>query len=195
MEPLDISQRLHNSPVTPPLERHVRELLALYEIGQALSSVHDLDQLLQLAIERTMALLDVEGASIILLDEERQELYFKVADEQRLREVRFPATQGIAGTVIREGQSLIVPDVDRDPRHYGGVDAQTGTKTRSIICAPLRTKERIIGVLEGINKRQGEFTVEDVRLLEAFANQLALALENASLIQELQVARERLSEE
>jgi Nif-specific regulatory protein len=177
------------------LERHVRELLALYEIGQALSSVHDLDQLLQLAIERTMALLDVEGASIILLDEERQELYFKVADEQRLREVRFPATQGIAGTVIREGQSLIVPDVTQDPRHYRGVDDRTGTKTRSILAAPLRVKERIIGVLEAINKRHGGFTLDDVRLLEAFANQLALALENARLIQELQAARERLSEE
>ncbi len=194
-------QELYHSASTPPLERHVRELMALYEIGQALSSIHDLDHLLQLAIDRAVALIEIEGASIILLDEERQELYFKIADdtrvghEQRLREVRFPATQGIAGTVIREGQSLIVPDVDRDPRHYRGVDDHTGTKTRSIICAPLRTKDRIIGVLEAINKRQGVFTTEDVRLLEAFANQLALALENARLIQELRAARERLSEE
>ena len=70
-----------------------------------------------------------------------------------------------------------------------------GTKTRSIICAPLRTKDRTIGVLEGINKNQGVFTIEDVRLLEAFANQLALALENARLIQDLRAAQERLSEE
>ena len=201
MEPLDISQGPHNLPVNPPLERHVRELLALYEIGQALSSVHDLDHLLHLAIDRVVTLLDIESASIILLDEEREELYFKVADdrrvghEQRLREVRFPAKQGIAGCVIQEGQSLIVPDADQDPRHYRGVDDRTGTKTRSLVAVPLRVNDRIIGVLEAINKRQGVFTTEDVRLSEAFANQLALALENARLIQELRAARERLSEE
>ena len=201
MESQNISQGPHNSSVNPPLERHVRELQALYEIGQALSSVHDLDHLLQLAMERVVTLLDIESASIILLDEERDELYFKVADdsrvghEQHLREVRFPAKQGIAGWVIQEGQSLVVSDVDQDPRWYSRVDAHTGTKTRSIICAPLRTKDRIIGVLEAINKIQGVFAIEDVRLLEAFANQLALALENARLIQELRAARERLSEE
>jgi Nif-specific regulatory protein len=201
MESPDMSQGPHNSSVNPPLERHVRALQALYEIGQALSSGHDLDHLLQLAIGRVVTPLDIESASIILLDDERDELYFKVADdtrggpEQRLREVRFPAKQGIAGWVIQKGQSLTVPDVDRDPRHYRGVDAHTGMKTRSLICVPLRSKERIIGVLEAINKRQGVFTTEDVRLLEAFANQLALALENARLIQELRAARELLSEE
>jgi Nif-specific regulatory protein len=201
MESPDMSQGPHNSSVNPPLERHVRALQALYEIGQALSSGHDLDHLLQLAIGRVVTPLDIESASIILLDDERDELYFKVADdtrggpEQRLREVRFPAKQGIAGWVIQKGQSLTVPDVDRDPRHYRGVYAHTGMKTRSLICVPLRSKERIIGVLEAINKRQGVFTTEDVRLLEAFANQLALALENARLIQELRAARELLSEE
>jgi Nif-specific regulatory protein len=201
MESQNVSQGPHNSSMNPPLERHVRELQALYEIGQALSSVHDLDHLLQLAMERVVTLLDIESASSILLDEERDELYFKVAydrragHEQDLREVRFPAKQGIAGCVIQEGQSLVVSDVEQDSRWYSRVDAHTGTKTRSIICAPLRTKNRIIGVLEAINKLQGVFTIEDVQLLEAFANQLALALENARLIQELQAARERLSEE
>jgi Nif-specific regulatory protein len=201
MESLDISQGPHKSSMNPPLERHVRELQALYEIGQALSSVHDLDHLLQLAMERVVTLLDIESASSILLDEEHDELYFKVAydrragHEQDLREVRLPAKMGIAGCVIQEGQSLVVPDVEQDSRWYSRVDAHTGTRTRSIICAPLRTKNRIIGVLEAINKIQGVFTFEDVQLLEAFANQLALALENARLIQELQAARERLSEE
>jgi Nif-specific regulatory protein len=205
MEFENILQGPQNSSVNPPLERHVRELQALYEIGQALCSVHDLDHLLQLAIERVVTLLNIQSASIILLDAERDELYFaKVADdsrigpEQHVGEIhfpRFPAKQGIAGWVIQEGQSQIVLDVDQDPRWYREVDVQTGTKTRSIMCAPLRTKDRIIGVLEAINKIQGVFTIEDVRLLEAFGNQLALAIENARLIQELQAAQERLSEE
>jgi Nif-specific regulatory protein len=197
----DISPEPHGPSSHPPLERQIHELQALYDIGQALGCTHDLDQLLHLAIDRAVALLDVEGASVILLDEERRELYFKVADdtrvgrERQLREMRFPADQGIAGAVIKDGVSLIVPDVEQDPRFYRGVDQHTGTRTQSILCVPLRGKDRIIGVLEAINKHHGTFTTEDVRLLEAYANQLALALENARLIQELQVAQERLSEE
>jgi len=110
--------------VTP--QHHVRELEALYDIGQSLSSIHDLDRLLQFAIERVGALLEAEAASIMLLDEERQELYFQVADDRRpgvegrLRELRFPVDQGIAGWVSREGVSVAVPDVEQDPRFYRG---------------------------------------------------------------------------
>jgi nitrate/nitrite-specific signal transduction histidine kinase len=108
MESQNISQGPHNSSMNPPLERHVRELQALYEIGQALSSVHDLDHLLQLAMERVVTLLDIESASSILLDEERDELYFKVAydrragHEQDLREVAFlPSRASPAGSFRR----------------------------------------------------------------------------------------------
>jgi Nif-specific regulatory protein len=202
MEGHDASPGPHNPLSHLPLERHLRELLALHAIGQALWSVHDLDDLLQLAIERVVSLLEVEGASVILLDDQHQELYFaKVADERRvgrerrLREIRFPADQGIAGWVMQAGVPLVVPDVNQDPRFYRGVDAQSGTRTQSILCVPLRTKDRTIGVLEAINKAHSPFTTEDVRLLEAFANQLALALENARLIQALREAQERLSEE
>ncbi len=190
-----------NLPSDAPLERHIRELLALHEIGQALWSIHDVEDLLHLAIERVVTLLNAEDSSVILLDEERRELYFKVSDnahvgrERRLREIRFPADRGIAGEVLREGVPLVVPNPEQDPRWYRGVDEYTGVKTRSLACVPLRTRARIIGVLEAINKRQGLFDEADVRLLEGFANQLALALENARLIQELQVAQERLAEE
>ena len=185
----------------PPLARQLRELRALYEMGQSLCAIHDLDRVLQCAIEQVVALLGVEGASVILLDETRQELYFHVADdtrpgvERRLREVRFPAEQGIAGWVVREGVPALVPNLAQDPRHYRGVDAQTGTQTSALICVPLRTQDRIIGVLEAINKRQDTFGWEDVALLETFANVLALAIENSRLIAALQGAQARLTEE
>ena len=187
------AQAAQAGATTPPPADAVEPVPRLQERPnvEALSSIHDLDHLLKRAIERVVTLLDIESASIILLDEERDELYFaKVADEnrvgheQRLRGVRFPATQGIAGWVLREGHSLIVPDVDNDPRFYRGIDVHTGTKMRSLVCVPLRTTERIIGVLQGINKRQGPFTADDVRRLEAFANELARALEHARVIQE-----------
>jgi Nif-specific regulatory protein len=158
---------------------------------EALASVHELDHLLERALERVMARLDIERASIILLDEARDELYVahvagdhRVGQEPQWRGVRFPAEGGFAGWVMHEGQSLIVPDVDRDPRHYRGADAQSGMTTRSLIYAPLRTKDRTLGVLQGINKRQGPFTAEDVRRLEAFADELAPALEHVRVIQE-----------
>jgi len=136
-----------------------------------------------------------------LLDEERRELYFKAADsirsntKQKLQEIRFPADQGISGWVIRKGVSALVPDAAQDPRFYRGVDKQTGMKTKSLICVPLKTRDRIIGVLTAVNKRHGSFFQEEVRLLESLASQLAIAIENARLIQELQAARERLREE
>ncbi|MBI3988530.1 MAG: sigma 54-interacting transcriptional regulator [candidate division NC10 bacterium] len=181
--------------------RQIRELLALYEIGKSLCSIHDLDLLLRFSIERVVTLLEVEASSVVLLDEETQELYFKVADdiragaEQKLREVRFPAHQGIAGWVVREGVAALVPDVSQDPRFYSGVDQETGTKTRSVVCVPLKTKDQIIGALNAVNKVNGHFSQEDVRLLEALASQLAIAIQNARLIEELKATRERLREE
>jgi Nif-specific regulatory protein len=169
-------------PVPRPQERpHV----------EALTSIHDHDHLLERALERVVTRLDVERASIILLDEARDELYVanvagdnRVGHEPRLRGARFPATHGVAGWVVREGHPLIVPDADRDPRVYRGFGVHAGTKTRSLLCVPLRTQGRIIGVLDAIDKRQGPFTAEDVRRLEAFADELAPALEQARVIQE-----------
>ncbi len=185
----------------PLPEPQIRELVAVYEIGQSLCSIHDLDRLLQFAMERVVTLLEVEASSVILLDEERRELYFKVADdtrlgvEGRLREVRFPADQGIAGWVVREGVPIVVPDVYQDPRWYRGVDAQTGTKTQSLLCIPLRARDRILGVLTAINKRDRPFIQEDVRLLTPLASHLAIAIDNGRLIEALRAARERLREE
>lgn len=201
MERQDASAVQHRPPSDLPSERQIRELLTLYEIGQSLCSIHDLDLLLRFAMERVVALLEVESSSIILLDEERQELYFKAADnirsdtEPKLREIRFPADQGISGWVIRKGVSALVPDVEQDPRFYRGVDKQTGMKTKSLICVPLKTRDRSIGVLTAVNKRHGSFFQEDVKLLEVLGSPLAIAIENARLIQELQAARERLREE
>ncbi len=187
------AQTAQAGATTPPPEDAVEPVPRLQERTnvEALASSHDRDHLLTRAIERVMMLLDIENASIILLDEARDELYFaQVADEnrggheRRLTGVRFPATHGVAGWVVREGHPLIVPDVDHDPRVFRGFGVHAGTKTRSILCVPLRTTGRIIGVLQGINKRQGPFTADDVRRLEAFADELAPALEQARAIQE-----------
>jgi Nif-specific regulatory protein len=151
---------------------------------EAIPPIHDRNPLLKHTLERVVTRLDVEHASIILLDEARDELYVaNVAGDNRVG-VRFPATHGVAGWVVREGHPLIVPDADRDPRIFHGFGVDAGTKTRSLLCVPLRTQGRIIGVLDAINKRQGPFTAEDVRQLEAFAHQIVTVLEQAHAIQE-----------
>ena len=178
-------------------ERH-RELQALYDLSQALYAIHDLDPLLRFSTEQVVTLLEAESSAVILLDEERRELYFHVADEGaegKLRGVRFPADRGIAGWVVETGVSALVPDVTQDPRFYRAVDKETGTKTESLLCVPLRTRDRIIGVVTALNRRQRPFDQENLHFLEAFATQLALAIENARLIQALRAVQEKLQEE
>lgn len=181
--------------------RWAQALEALHEISQALNAIRDLDRLLRSATERLSGLLDAEGASVILADAKLERFFFKAAYHQlgavaeALQELDFPVTQGIAGWVFREGSSLLVEDASRDPRFYPGVDVQTGVRTHSLLCVPLRSRERMLGVLEVVNKRTGAFTEEDRRLAEALAGSLAVAIENARLIQELRAARERLREE
>ena len=106
-----------------------------------------------------------------------------------------PADKGIAGTVVQTGQSLLVPDVHRDPRFYSQVDQQTGGETQSILCAPLRTQHGIIGVIECINKREGEFTQTDLTFLEALAATIAVSIENARLYETLKRSEARLRDE
>lgn len=174
------------------------QLPALYNISRALNSITDMDTLLNFIIHKAKELLDVEGASIILWDQEEDELYFPtVAAEEdkikgRLKQIHFPTTLGIAGWVFREGQSVIVPDVSMDWRFYREIDENTKFVTRFVLCVPLRSKGRMLGVLEAVNKKKGEFTEDDQILLEAIADNIAVSIERTDLYHDLQKAEELL---
>ena len=174
------------------------QLPALYNISRALNSITDMDTLLNFIIHKAKELLDVEGASIIPWDQEEDELYFPtVAAEEdkikgRLKQIHFPTTLGIAGWVFREGQSVIVPDVSMDWRFYREIDENTKFVTRSVLCVPLRSKGRMLGVLEAVNKKEGEFTADDQVLLEAIADNIAVSIERTDLYHDLQKAEELL---
>jgi transcriptional regulator with GAF, ATPase, and Fis domain len=147
------------------------------------------------------ALIGAEACSVILYDAARGEFYFPVASDERLesgdrlKEVRFPASEGISGWVLREGRSALVHDVASDERFYRAVDRQVGTESRSMICAPLRTRSGIIGVTQVINKKTGPFTPEDVELLDAIAGNIGVALENAQLHAALRREKETIQRE
>ena len=168
----------------------------LYDLGCAFAGRIELDELIPLVISKCREVLDAAGASVLLHDPERDELYFPyVAEEDpsiaaTLTALRFPADRGISGAVLRSGRAVRVDDVQSDPRFYGGIDRNTGITTRTAVCAPLVTRQGVIGVIQVINRRDVPFSADDLAFLEALGGSVAVAIENARLY-----ARVRESEE
>jgi len=185
-------------PADPRSERERATLGLFLELSHSFHALLPVEELLPRITGKLRALMEAEACSVILYDAERGEFYFPVSSDDRLgspdrlREVRFPATQGISGWVLREGRSVLVPDVSEDPRFYHAVDREVGTESRSLICAPLRTRAGIIGVMQVINRKHGPFTEEDLGLLDAVAGSVAVALENARLYEALRLEKEAI---
>jgi GAF domain-containing protein len=176
-------------------ERNWREHRYLREIAHAFNSTLDLDEVLTLVMTRTSELLGIEAGSVALLTDDRQRLVFRASVGQGAEVVKgltMPASEGLVGWVVSRGESLLVPDVTQDPRHYGRVDAKSGFKTRSILCVPLAAKGTVIGAIELLNKVSGPFDADDLRLTEALALSAATAIEKAQHFQREKQALERL---
>lgn len=178
----------HNS------KKRIDQLSALYDISKAVNSIIDRDYLLMFILQKTKELLGVEGASIIFWDEQDGNFYFPVVAEDtkemenRLKQLRFPCDSGIAGHVFREGKPALVQDVKKDKRFYQEIDQNISYQTRSILCVPLQGANKIFGVLEAVNKKQGGFTEDDLQLFSAMADNISIAVEKANLYFELQKA-------
>src|SRR5215475_3846608 len=171
----------------------------LYDLACAFAARTDLDELFPLVVTKCREVFDAMGASVLLHDQEHNELYFPfVAEEDpvihaRLLELRFPAERGIAGWVLSHGSAVRVDDVQSDPRFFSGIDADTGFTTRTLLCAPLTTYQGVIGVLQVLNRREGEpFTDDDLAFLEALAGSVAVAIENARLFARVKASEELL---
>ncbi len=175
-------------------KRMSRNNEALLRISTALPAYPDLEDLLDYISAEIRRLLDVQGALVILLDEEKKELFFLgVAHEdsatfERAKKIRYPADKGVSGHVIRTGEPVIVPDTSKDPNFYSVVDTQLGYATRNMLDVPLRSGDRIIGVLCALNKKAGNFDQTDVELLNMISSTVALSIENARFSDELKEA-------
>ncbi len=171
------------------LEERVKELNILQEIGIQINSTLRLKDLLNLIMALSKETLKAEASSLMLLDEKNNELTFEVALGEKgdiIKKFKIPLGEGIAGWVAMTGDSLIVNDVEKDFRFAKKYDSATSFKTKSILCVPLKTKEKIIGVIEVINKTEDDYFDEnDLNLLQAIANEAAIAIENAQLYQNL----------
>jgi Nif-specific regulatory protein len=169
----------------------------LYDLACAFAARIDLDELFPFVVTKCREVFDAMGASVLLLDPETNELYFPFVAEDdpailaRLLELRFPADRGIAGMVLSSGKAVNIDDVQKHPRFFGGIDADTGFTTRTVLCAPLTTYQGVIGVIQVLNHRgEQPFSDDDLAFLEALAGSVAVAIENARLF-----ARVRASEE
>ena len=168
----------------------------IVQVGQALNSTLDLASVLAETTETAASILNAEAATLFLADERRNELIFYVPTGSAgglLRERRIPYGRGIAGWVATHREALVVNDVTQDPRFFKAMDAVTGFVTRSILCVPLETPSRLVGVLEVLNKRDPQgFSEEDLSWLDTLGHQAAIALENARLYESLRQEQERI---
>jgi len=191
-----LTEESHPAPVIVALPaadpRKVNELL---DAIQMLSRELDLTRLLQIIMDKASRLMNAHRSSLFVVDEERQELWSKIAQGLEVREIRVPIGQGIAGSVAATGETVNIPEAYEDPRFNQEVDRRTGYRTRSILCAPVRDSAgRIVAVLQVLNRLDGEpFDAYDERLLDAFVGQIAIALRNAQQMEQIE-ARRKTSE-
>jgi transcriptional regulator with GAF, ATPase, and Fis domain len=171
----------------------------LYELGCAFAARIELNELLPLVVDKCRETLNAEGISILLLDPERNELYFPYVSQsdpavlERLRNLRFPADKGIAGAALNDAVAIRVTDAQDDQRHYHGVDKVTGITTRDLLAVPLITRQGKIGVIEAVNSRGPQrFSEDDLAFFEALAGSIAVAVENARLYGQVREAEASL---
>lgn len=173
------------------LRKKIHRLSTLLEVGKIITSTLELKQLLEIILETVRRVMEVEAVSLALIED--GELIFhsvRGGEEEKIKKIKLKIGEGICGWVAKEGRPLLVPEVEKEPRFFAQADELTGFKTKSIGCVPLHTKEKTIGALEVINKLRGEFTPEDLELLEGIASQVSISIENARLYEEVNTLKE-----
>ena len=171
--------------------------LRLIEISRDLASTLDLDTLLDDIVRAAADITHAEAASILLYDDMARQLYFQVAtniDEPTMRGLIVPLDKSIAGWIVTNRQSLRIDDAQKDTRHNSNVDQTLSHTTKSMLGIPLVTKNKVVGVLEVLNKKRGKFTDPDESMLTVLGAQAAVAIENARLFQQSDLIAEFVHE-
>lgn len=174
-------------------------LSSLIEVSIIINSTLDLDDLIELVMEKAQTVMKAEASSVMLINEEKNILEIPVAlgevGEKVKNKIELDIGEGIAGWVATHGQPLNVPDVTLDPRFSAKSDFTTGFQTRSILAAPLKVRDHIIGVAEVINRVDGNaFDEEDLDLFLTFCRQVAMAIDSARMHQFL-LEKQKLEQE
>lgn len=183
-----------NAQLYGEIQRRVQSMTALTETARSVTASLDLDEVLQRITERTIDSLEVEAASLALLDEKTDELEFRVASGRGAEQIvglRLMKGQGLAGWVVEHKEAVFVSDVQSDPRFYSKVDELIGYTTRVMASVPIQVQDKIIGVIEAINPRGDALAPEQIELLRGIADLAGTAIVRAQLFKETQAARQR----
>ena len=169
-------------------DRYTQQLEHLMEFSSILNSTLDTSRVRELAMKATCKLLACEGATLYLVDQEKNELYFETivgsVRTEQLKEIRLKIDEcSLAGTVALKRKSIVVNNVEEEARHDKRADQKNSFRTRSMVCVPVESKGRLLGVLQAINRNDGPFDEADQRLLATLSNQVAIAVENAQLFE------------
>jgi diguanylate cyclase (GGDEF)-like protein len=171
------------------LSRHSQELTIFHDVAKTLTSSLDLDSILQTIMEKMAEYFRPDTWSLLMVDEEHNELYFAIAvgaAAEALKNVRLKIGEGIAGWVAKHGEQLVVPDVAADPRFAKRIDESTQWETQSIICVPLRSKLRVLGVIQLVNVDMSQFSEQELFFLQSLCDYAAIAIENARWVERIQ---------
>ena len=184
-----LSISIERNKLSNSIVKRNKELDSIKQIGSALaSSTFDMDQVLKYTMDMIREVMNVEAGSLYLVD--GNELEFAVAFNieleflKDLKELRLKMGQGIAGYVAARGESVIINDARKSPHFYPEIDKATGFKTLSALCVPMISQGKVIGVLEVLNKINGDFGSNDKDLLQSIASSVSIAIENARLYKE-----------
>jgi signal transduction histidine kinase len=176
---------LEKSHLLKEARHRANQLATLSEVSVAISSTLDLDTALKRVMDCAVQILSAEAGSLLLLDRNGQDLTFEVVlgpTGSELKGLKTEVGKGIVGTVALTGQPLIINEAANDPRWNVAFDEATNFRTRDILCVPMITRERVVGVVEVINKQDGTaFSQEEAALLMSFGAQAAIAIENAQI--------------
>ena len=177
------------------LSAEKKKLALMQEVGRALSSAMDLQSLLALIMENITLLMEADRSTLYLLSDDGESLWSRMAQGDEHVNIHLKKGEGLAGWVVSSGETVNIPDAYNDDRFQPAVDQQTGYRTRSILCIPMRNHiGQIIGAVQVLNKQAGPFDQDDEALLAALASQAAIAIENTKLYQSVVSKNEELVE-
>jgi adenylate cyclase len=179
------------------MEKHlIRHFRLANELSKLFDLESDIDNVLAVSMYKLNQLMDSERSSIFLFDPLKQQLTSFSSQDLEKKEIRIPKSSGVSGWVFEHRMPAIVNDTDSDSRFFSGVDDMTGFRTRNLICTPLIDyKERCSGTLQSLNKKSGDFTNDDLELLDLTARLVAVAINNSirfNAIQTTNMARKKL---
>jgi adenylate cyclase len=176
----------------PKSKRTARFSDMLLQVTTDLAKTKSLDEALETLVKITTSTIGAERGTIFLNDAATGELYSRIAQGSFRREIRILNTKGVAGWVFTQNKGAIIHDAYKDDRFNKAVDVRTGFRTKSILCAPLRTVSgEEIGVSQILNKIDGEFEQDDLDLLEAMTEQAAIAIQGNIIVEQIEAARKQ----